>query len=162
MKKIVFVFLISFLLLGCQKKDESMKDVQENIVEDVKEETQNITHNLEDMLQDFKNQGIVLDSFENIEHTGLNAHEAKVIELNDTKAYLYRLNTSDQQMQQLIDHVKQTGSADVMIQDEKKQYEAVVNGDVLLLYEKDSNLKELRNVFEKYQLSPTNPSNESN
>ena len=67
-----------------------------------------------------------------------------------------------QQMQQLIEHVKQTGTADVLVEDEKKQYEAAVNGNSLLLYEKDSNLNDFRKAFEEFQSPPYNPTNDKN
>lgn len=150
MKKILCIFMVSLLLVGCQKNvDDTNRS--ENIVEDVKDDTQEVVNNLEKMLDDFANQGIKLDNYEKIEHTGLNAEEAYSLSTNGSNAYIYRLNTNDTQMQQLIDHVKQTGMADVMIEDEKKQYEAAVNGNVLLLYEKDSNLNDLRKAFEKFQ-----------
>lgn len=120
MKKILCIFIVSLLLVGCQKNvDDTNRS--ENIVEDVKDDTQEVVNNLEKMLDDFTNQGIKLDNYEKIEHTGLNAEEAYSLSTNGSNAYIYRLNTNDTQMQQLIDHVKQTGMADVMIEDEKKQ-----------------------------------------
>ena len=155
MKKLLCVFMVSLFLVGCQRNvDDTNRS--ENIVEDVKEDTQEVVNNLEKMFDDFTNQGIKLDNYEKIEHTGLNAEEAYSLSTNGSNAYVYRLNTNDTQMQQLIDHVKQTGMADVMIEDEKKQYEAAVNGNVLLLYEKDSNLTDLRKAFEKFNTESYN------
>ena len=150
MKKILCIFMVSLFLVGCQRNVDNTNR-NDNIVEDVKEDSEEVVNNLEKMFDDFTNQGIKLDNYEKIEHTGLNAHEAYSLTTNGSNAYIYRLNTNDTQMQQLIDHVKQTGTADVMIEDEKKQYEAAVNGNVLLLYEKDSNLTDLRKAFEKFQ-----------
>ena len=161
MKKILCVLMVSLLLVGCQR-NTSKETTTENIVEDVKEGSKDIVNDLESMLNDLKTQGVKVDTYEKIEHTGLNAHEAYRISTNDKNAYLYRLNEKDPQMQQLIEHVKQTGTADVLVEDEKKQYEAAVNGNSLLLYEKDSNLNDFRKAFEEFQSPPYNPTNDKN
>ena len=103
MKKILILVFAAFLLVGCQKETDDHKE-KDNIVEDIKDESMNIVNGLEDMINDFTNNGIQIDSHKKIEHTGLNAYEAYEINTNGNKAYLYRLNESDEQMKQLIEH----------------------------------------------------------
>jgi hypothetical protein len=156
MKKFILVMMLCGCLFGCQRNPANSTDssnTMDNIVEDVEEGTQDVVNGLEDMLNDIKDQGISMDSYEKIEHTGLNAYEAYTLKSNGHHAYLYRLNTSDEQMQKLIDHVKQTGTAEVMIENEKKQYEAAVNGNVLLLYDKESDMSDFRKAFEQFKSS---------
>lgn len=168
MKKMILVMMLSVMLFGCslntsnESEPSKPSDTMDNIVEDVEQGSEDVGHALEDMLNDFKNQGVTLDHQEKIEHTGLNAYEAYHIQSNGHPAYLYRLNTSDAQMQKLIDHVKQTGTAEVMIEDEKKQYEAVVNGNALLLYDQNSDMKQLRKAFEAFKHDTTYPNDEMN
>ena len=81
MKKILCIFMVSLFLVGCQRNVDNTNR-NDNIVEDVKEDSEEVVNNLEKMFDDFTNQGIKLDNYEKIEHTGLNAHEAYSLTTN--------------------------------------------------------------------------------
>lgn len=106
---------------------------------------------IEDMVSYFKEKGLSFPKIANIEKIDFAAYEGKVLENNGQKAYLYRLNSQDSAMKKLMQQVREKGVANVKIDNEHKQYSAMVNGDYLLLYDQGANMSNITSVFPNFQ-----------
>ncbi len=112
-----------------------------------------VSSTIDDMMKYFKEMGLEFSEMTNIENMDFAAHEGRMLVNNGQKAYLYRLNNQDPAMQKLMEQVRDKGMADVKIDNEQKQYSAMVNGDYLLLYDQGANLSNLTSIFPNFKMS---------
>ena len=117
-----------------------------------------VSSTIDDMMNYFKEKGLAFNAMTNIENMDFAAHEGRMLVNNGQKAYLYRLNSQDPAMQKLIAQVRDKGMADVKLDNEQKQYSAMVNGDYLLLYDQGTNMSNLTNIFSNFKVNDSGTS----
>lgn len=117
-----------------------------------------VSSTIDDVMNYFKEKGLAFSSMMNIENMDFAAHEGRVLVNNGQKAYLYRLNSQEPAMQKLIAQVREKGIADVKLDNEQKQYSAMVNGDYLLLYDQGTNMSNLTNIFSNFKMNDSGSS----
>lgn len=151
--KIVIV-LVCMLLCGCQrmnqKVDEKMNQVQQD-VDKVKDEVVKTSQKtMDDLMDHFEEQKVEFDDLKDVEKTSFPYHDGKSFMIDDTYAYLYHLDLSDQSMNDLLQKAKQDGMLEISINDEMKTYQAIVNGEFLLLYDQKADAQQIADVFKTY------------
>lgn len=72
---------------------------------------------------------------------------------NGANAYMYNINAEDEQMKALLKDAKEKKTVKVKQNGEEKEYSAMVNGNYLLVYDKDADMGNMLKVFPNYKLS---------
>ncbi len=137
------LLLLCLLLCGCQKASEKVEQSTQNVVETTKK-------SMDDLMNYFEKEKITFDDLEDVKETSFPYHDGKSFKIDDSYAYLYHLDTSDQSMKDLLQKAQHDGYLEISINDQMHQYQAHVNGDFLLLYDQKADAQEISDVFKRY------------
>lgn len=161
-KTFALVGMMVSVLAGCSmKEDSSKKDMSkvnkttEKAVDETKKAADKAKNKMDDsidnMMTYFTNEGIAYENMQPIEHMDFAAHEGRTFMMNGKTAYLYRVKSDDEDMKKVIKEANDTGMAKVKIDNKEMEYSAMVNGDYLLLFNKDDNFSDVKKAFPNYQ-----------
>ena len=84
------------------------------------------------------------------------AYDGRSVNINGSMVYLYRIDTEDESMKQIISQIKEDGTVYVEKDGQKQQYNGFVYQDYLLLYDRDTDMSAVVDVMNHYvpQTSP--------
>lgn len=151
--KIMFVSVLGFSLLqGCSMKD--MEEDTESVKESVEQSADDVKDTVEDSIDNvtsyFKENNITMDNLQTITDFDFAADEGRYFQLNGKYVYLYRVDSEDSAMQQVLQEAKDNGKVTVNITGEEMEYGARVNGNYLLLYDTEADIQDVLTAFDGY------------
>lgn len=164
MKKMMTWLMIGVLLCGCSffqpKKEnnstagskpmENPTQEKENLDEMMNEAKEEAEHTISNMMDYFKDKGLEISNPSAIEELNIPAYEGRMFEVNGASIYLYRLDMNNESMKQLASEAEKNGSLKVNASGVDQDYRALVNGNFLMLYEKDLDVSPLDSLFYEY------------
>lgn len=110
------------------------------------------TSSIKDLMGYFDEKGLQYSNMSDLDVVEINAHEGKKFEYEGIPVYLYRMNMQDQQIQSWMKDIKDTGKVTISLDGEQKSYDAIINGDYLLVSETGKDLKDLSQHFKNYTM----------
>lgn len=155
------------LLSGCSKmndtakKEGNMPTTEQYPSNDMEKKTEDT---IDSMMAYLKEKGIEWEQEANIDQMEFAAHEGRSFMVNGQKAYLYRMNSEDASMKQVLEDATNKGKVKVNIDGEEKEYQAQVKNDYLLVYENGEGLNDLMMNFPNYSngMASQNPNENGN
>ncbi len=150
--KTLILLCLFVILSGCgwmnnnQKQDGNMNDNQNGQQETVK------TSQMKDLFAYFDEQGITYSNAQDLKTMNINAHEGKMFEYEGNPVYIYRMNMSDANMKSWMDEIKNTGKVTINQDGKDDNYDAIINGEYLLVTKSNTNLNKLSEMFKNYQI----------
>lgn len=144
------------IISGCSQNDSSDKKMESNAnatdTNPPKNDAANtVNDTMDNMMSYLKDQGITIDDMKDLTDMDFAAHEGRSFSYQGNTAYLYRLKENDESMKALLDSAKNTGTVKVNINGESKDYAASVNGNYLLIYQKEAKMDDFIKLFDTYQ-----------
>lgn len=164
--------LFAVLMSGCsmnQKKEVSQNSEEigktaERSVDEAKDMSED---SIDNVMNFFKEQGLAFENAKEIKDMEFAAKEGRSFEYEGNTAYLYRINTEDENMKRVLQEAKDSGKVKVNIDNKEQEYGAKVNGDYLFLYNADENWDTYVQAFPNYSYGngvsePSNPGTTNN
>ncbi|NBK97058.1 MAG: hypothetical protein EOM50_03405 [Erysipelotrichia bacterium] len=148
---IAFLSLLMMLsLVGCMNNDkkETTSDQSE---EKKKTETNKEEGSVSDVMNYFKENGIVYDNDKVLSDFDWAAKEGTSFQYNGKSIYLYRVDGSNAQMNEVLNKVKSSNAISANQNGTNKEYSARVNGNYLMIYDQEAAIDELVKIFDKYK-----------
>lgn len=169
-KTFALLCVMAGLLTGCSMNDDTTKDdmSKENkstqkAADDTEKAADKAKNTTEDSIDNvmtyFKNEGINYENMQTIENMEFAAHEGRTFMMNGKTAYLYRVKSDDEDMKKIMKEAEDSGMAKVKIDNKEMEYAAMVNGDYLLLYNKEDDFADVQKAFPNYQPTGVHGSN---
>lgn len=160
--KILYILVLTFVLSGCGwfgGNNQGMNDntqtpsgnTQTNPPTAPEEDMQK-TSKMKDLFTYFDNQKISYSNAKDIDVVDMNAHEGKMFEYEGKPVYIYRMNMKDSNMKNWMDEIKNTGKVTIKQDNKEATYDASINGEYILVSESGSDLKQLKEAFDKYEV----------
>lgn len=154
MKKISLA-LLSLLMMctltGCtnnDKKDESKDKTEEK---DTSKDTSNNEGSISDVMKYMQENGIEYSDDKTLSDFDWAAKEGTSFKYNDQDVYLYRVDTTNSQMSDVLKNVQTNNAITANQNGTNTEYAARVNGNYLLIFDKDAAMDELVEIFNKYK-----------
>lgn len=141
------MLILCIFACACSKQVNPSNEVKESINE-VKEKS---NHVLDDLMAHFKKANINFDNLNDLDNISFNAKAGKSFTIDGSNAYLYELDLNDSKMQDLVKQVNENGRVEVMMNDQKQYYSAILNGNFLFLYEPSADAQQIGDVFKKFK-----------
>ena len=163
MKVTCAVLFCSMLLASCgdaSKISEDMKKTADDAAEKVKNEADKAGEagkkTLDGIMQYLQENDIKITQAEKIDDIPFAAYDGRSVNINGSMVYLYRIDTEDESMKQIISQIKEDGTVYVEKDGQKQQYNGFVYQDYLLLYDRDTDMSAVVDVMNHYvpQTSP--------
>lgn len=117
---------------------------------------------LDDFMTYLNDQGVEYADEQPISDMNITAHEGRSFNVNGSTGYIYRIDSTDDTMKKLLASAQENGELQATQNGVQKSYTAHVNGDYLLLYDKDANLDSLVKVFPSFNQNAPQTSNTTN
>lgn len=108
------------------------------------------TSRMSDLMKYFDEQNLVYAEAKDLEVMDVNAHEGKTFKFDGKPVYLYRMNLNDSKNQTWMNEIKNTGKVRISQNGKEGEYDALVNGEYLLISESGMDLKHLSDLFKNY------------
>ena len=160
MKKLLMLGLSMLLLSGCSWFDgnntdnmnDPMNEPSNNDNQPDDNSSMNKSGKIQDVIDYFETEGVEVQNMSAIDQFDFAAHEGAMFELNGETVYLYRLNSTDAQMQNWMNEIKQNNTVSVNKDGMDEEYSALLNNDYLLVYNKDADIAPLDELFNNYSM----------
>lgn len=152
MKKTILGLVMILLLSGCGMWNRSgnNKGTAKNLPAENERYPKESAYTNADMMNYLRENGVTYTGDEKINSMDFSAHEGTSFMMNDSKVFLYRLKGNEEQMGNLLKDAKMKKKVKVKENGQEKEYGAMVNGDYLLIYDEKADMKELKNMFSKF------------
>lgn len=148
-------FALLILISGCSKNDGNDKTQSNANATDTNppqnDAANTVNDTMDNMMSYLQQKGITLDDMKTLDDMDFAAHEGRSFTYQGNTAYLYRLKENDESMKALLDSAKNSGTVKVNINGERKDYAASVNGNYLLVYQKEAKMDDFIQLFDTYQ-----------
>lgn len=141
------MLILCILACACSKQVSSSPAVKESI----NEVQQKSNHVLDDLMEHFKKANINFNNLNDLDNISFNARAGKSFTINDSNAYFYELDLNDSKMQDLVNQVNTSGQVEVMMNDKKQKYNAILNGNFLFLYDPKADAQQIADVFQNFK-----------
>ncbi len=150
-KKILLLFCV-VCLSGCSMfmREEENQDTQ--VEETEKEEVVDSNDSLENMFVHFDAQQIPYAEKTIIEEINFAAKEGYSFMYENEYIYLYHLDPSDEAMQQVLQEAESDGTLSAEQNGELKNYNALVNGNFIMMYDGETQFESLEKSFTQYKM----------
>lgn len=155
--------LLSLLMMcsltGCMnndKKDESKDKTEEK---DTSKDTEKTKDSISDVMTYMKENGVEYSDDKTLSDFDWAAKEGTSFKYNDQDVYLYRVDSSNSQMSEVLNNVKSSNAITANQNGTNTEYAARVNGNYLLIFDKDAAIDELVDIFNKYKVETTDTNN---
>ncbi len=165
LKRMLYFSSMALLMGACGMNnsgnaDGSMNKTYDNAKDSAKGAADRAEDSIENVMNYFEGKGVRFENAKEINNMDFAAHEGRSFEYNGNTGYLYRVKSDDEKMKKLMQEAKTNGKVKVNIDNEEKEYGALVNGDFLFLYDHNADWKDVETAFPAYTYSGvTNPSN---
>ena len=144
--KLLYIVCLSVLLSGCGWFNQD-EPVQENPPANEAK-----TNEMKDLFTYFDEQGLEYANSKDMEVVDINAHEGKAFEYQGNPVYLYRMNMQDEKIFGWMDEIKNTGKVTINQNGTDESYDALINGEYLMVTKQGTDLNKLSEVFKKYEI----------
>lgn len=148
--KILYILCLSILLQGCGwfgNNDTNMpNDTATNNQDTIK------TSEMKDLFTYFDEQKITYSNAKDIDVVDINAYEGKMFEYEGKPVYVYRMNRNDKNIQSWMDEIKNTGKVTINQNGKEATYDALINGEYMMVSEAGQDLNQLSESFNKYEI----------
>lgn len=142
---------------GCSTVEEAEEDVKKT-TEDVAESLQkgvgksvkDSEKTLDDMMEYLEGQGVELTHAAKLDSIEFAAYDGRCFEVDGNMVYLYRIDTEDEQMKQMMSQLKKTGRVQVQKDGQTMEYNGVCKDDYLLLYDTNTQIANLPDIMDRY------------
>ena len=144
--KLLYILCLSMLLSGCSwfgQNEVTQEDLSAN--QPVK------TSEMKDMFSYFDQQGLEYDNAKDMEVVDINAHEGKAFEYQGNPVYLYRMNMQDEKISSWMKEIKNSGKVTINQNGTDESYDALINGEYLMVTKQGTDLNKLSEAFKKYE-----------
>lgn len=155
--------LLSLLMMcsltGCMnndKKDESKDKTEEK---DTSKDAEKTKDSISDVMTYMKENGVEYSDDKTLSDFDWAAKEGTSFKYNDQDVYLYRVDSSNSQMSEVLNNVKSSNVITANQNGTNTEYAARVNGNYLLIFDKDAAIDELVDIFNKYKVETTDTNN---
>lgn len=154
--KIMSAVLCGVLLCGCSMNEDSSDGTtnQSNTEKPTPPVDEGNT-NMDDMMTYLKDNGIEYSDMASIDQMDFAAHEGRSFMTNGATAYMYRLDSNDASMSELLKQATESGTITTNQNGEQKQYNASVNGNYLLVYDTTTDMTNFTKAFAAYKPNTT-------
>ena len=156
--KIIAVLFLSLFLGGCGLMNRN--DVNDgttkpnNQTNDQNNQPNNQQSNNQTQLKDvftyFDEQKLEYANAKDIDVTGINAYEGKMFEYQKNPVYIYRMKMTDSNVKSWMEEIKNTGKVTINQNGKEDTYDAIVNGDYMLVSKSGTDINKLSEMFKKY------------
>lgn len=164
-KAVLCLLLALTCMAGCSSKDADKEKNEVNKTTKTTEKKSNearekVSDSIDNVMTYFKNEGLKFENSQVIKNMDFAAHEGRSFTVNGKTAYLYRVNSDDENMKKVLKAAKDSGEIKVNIDNKEQMYGARVNGDFLLLYDTSADMNDMLTAFPNYRASGVqNPGN---
>lgn len=110
------------------------------------------TSTMKDMMSYFDEKKLEYSDAKDLEVMDVNAHEGKSFMYGGKPVYLYRMNIQDEKNKSWMKEIQNTGKVKISQNGQEQSYDALVNGEYLLVSETGTDLKDLSEMFKKYEM----------
>ncbi len=86
-----------------------------------------------------------------MEVVDINAHEGKAFEYQGNPVYLYRMNMQDEKISSWMKEIKNSGKVTINQNGTDESYDALINGEYLMVTKQGTDLNKLSEAFKKYE-----------
>lgn len=158
--------LLSLLMMcsltGCMnndKKDESKDKTEEK---DTSKDTEKTNDSISDVMTYMKENGVEYSNDKTLSDFDWAAKEGTSFKYNNQDVYLYRVDSTNSEMNEILNNVKTNNAITANQNGTNTEYAARVNGNYLLIFNKDAALDELVDIFNKYKVGNTDTNTNNN
>lgn len=110
------------------------------------------TSEMKDLFTHFDEQKITYSNAKDVDVVDMNAHEGKMFDYEGNKVYIYRMNMNDSNMNNWMNEIKNTGKVTINQDGKEATYDALINGEYILVSESGTDLNQLKDAFNKYEV----------
>lgn len=110
------------------------------------------TSSLKDVMTYFDENKVEYSNMKDLDVVGMKAHEGKSFDFGGNEVYLYRMNMKDETINSWLNEIKNTGKVTINQNGQEGSYDALVNGEYLLVSKTGTDLKELSDLFKNYKM----------
>lgn len=159
MKKLNLLMLSLFMtvsLLGCSRKSEPMKKdntVEKDVKKGVDKAERKTEKTLDDLMNYMKGEGVTYSEDKKINDINWGAREGRSFMYDNQNVYIYEVDTKDQKVAELLRQAKENNRVTASQNGQNMQYGAAVNGNYLMIYDKEAQLDQLVEIFKKYDIN---------
>lgn len=154
LSKLALSSLLLFSMAGCSMGKDAEDDAEKakDKVEDKTKETVDDTKGtVDDVMSYFKEQGVTYNNDQTLDEFDFAAKEGRSFTVDNQNVYVYRVDSTDENMQKLINQASSHNMITANQDGVENQYGATVNGNYLMVYDKDAQLDELIKYFKGYK-----------
>lgn len=158
--------LLSLLMMcsltGCMnndKKDESKDKTEEK---DTSKDTEKTNDSISDVMTYMKENGVEYSNDKTLSDFDWAAKEGTSFKYNDQDVYLYRVDSTNSEMNEILNNVKTNNAITANQNGTNTEYAASFNGNYLLIFNKDAAIDELVDIFNKYKVGNTDTNTNNN
>ena len=144
------------MLSGCSwmnKEKNNAEDAAKDVAKNTEKAGEKTKNGLDDVMKYLKGEGVETTEVKNLDNMDFAAQEGRSFMYNGANAYMYNINAEDEQMKALLKDAKEKKTVKVKQNGEEKEYSAMVNGNYLLVYDKEADMGDMLKVFPNYKLS---------
>lgn len=147
--------MLLLIVSGCSQQESNDK-TQSNANATETNPPQNdaantVNETMDNMMNYLQEQGVKLEDMKTLDDMDFAAHEGRSFTYQGNTAYLYRLKENDKSMKALLESAKNNGTVKVNINGKSEDYAAAVNGNYLLIYQKETKMDDFIQLFDTYQ-----------
>ena len=162
MKKTISILFLALMLSGCgwfggnnsnngsQTPNSGTTTPNNGTTTPQQDTTQ--TNKMSDLFTYFDEQGLTYSNAKDVDVVDMNAHEGKMFEYENNPVYVYRMKTTDSKIKSWMDEIKNTGKVTINQEGKEMTYDAIVNGDYILVSKSGTDLKDLSTMFKNYEI----------
>ena len=156
--KILYSLVLTLLLSGCgwfggnNQTPNNNQNGNMNNTPTAPEQNTTKTSEMKDLFTYFDEQKISYSNAKDVDVVDMNAHEGKMFEYEGKPVYVYRMNMKANNMQTWMNEIKNTGKVTINQNGKEASYDALMNGEYLMVSESGTDLKDLKDAFNKYEV----------
>jgi hypothetical protein len=110
------------------------------------------TSTMNDLFGYFNDQGLTIANAKDISVVDMNAHEGRMFEYENNPVYVYRMNLQDSNIKSWMEEAKNTGKVTINQDGKEETYDAMINGEYMMVTKSGTNLNKLSEAFKKYEI----------
>ena len=156
LSKLAMSSLLLFTMAGCSMNNDAEKEAEktkDKVEDKTKEAADDTQGTMDDVMNYFKEKGVSYNNDQTLENFDFAAKEGRSFMVEDQNVYVYRVDSADENMKDLINQASSKNMITASQNGVENQYGATVNGNYLMVYNKDAQLDELVKYFKDYKYS---------
>ncbi|MGN1343278.1 MAG: hypothetical protein ACI4U3_01775 [Traorella sp.] len=154
--KYLAILCLSFLLSGCgwfnRNTNTDGTSPNNNVGNNTNGQNNIPTSSMNDLFTYFNESGLSIANAKDIDVVDINAHEGKMFEYENNPVYIYRMKINDEKIKTWMDEIKNTGKVTINQNGKDETYDALINGEYMMVSKSGTNLNKLSEMFKKYEV----------